>query len=192
MGRYARSANLVGAHALAPQPASAVSFGRFRPIRERATFPQVSAASACLCASSFRVLRTLPQNLRASLWSRISDIRILLLETQFESTETGSRLRLRFGANRGGVNSNTSLQNSRVRLMEPVGAFETLACGVTDLHCRDRPQHHKCRLLPHATRTLGRRLVEPARRRACAEGRSHRRHRFRQRPDLERLAACFL
>ena len=84
------SKGLLQVRVLAPQPATVVSVDCFRLQNNLTTFPEVSARSVGLCSGKICVLWPLPQFLRASLWSRISDIQILLLETRFDSTETGS------------------------------------------------------------------------------------------------------
>ena len=64
--------------------------GQFRLVGKLATLPRVRVTLIGLCSgrSDFPWLRR--RIFRASLWSRIFDIRILLIETQFECTETGS------------------------------------------------------------------------------------------------------
>ena len=64
-------------------------FCPFRSLGERATIPRVSATSAGLFSKKSRGLRLPPVYLPASLRSRFFDIQFLLLETRFESTETG-------------------------------------------------------------------------------------------------------
>jgi hypothetical protein len=88
----------------ATQPTSQVSGRRFDLNRNPPTFPQVSARSVGLCNGKFRILWTILEFLRASLWSRISDIRILLLETRFEATDLGT--------SRGLVNLNAMVEQT--------------------------------------------------------------------------------
>ena len=74
---------------LVSQP-TVVSVGRFRVAGKAATFPQVSERSMSLCIGKFQEFGACRPIFRASLWSRIFTIPILIAETRFEITETGS------------------------------------------------------------------------------------------------------
>ena len=60
------------------------------PVRKkkRGRLPRVSAGPTCLCIGRFKIFGSEPRFLRASLWSRIFNIRISMAETRFEVTET--------------------------------------------------------------------------------------------------------
>jgi hypothetical protein len=77
------------------QPTSLVSVGLVRLAEIRATFPRVSLTSVGLCSEEFGIFGLRQRIYRASLWSRICDIQILLLETWFASTDWFETQRIR-------------------------------------------------------------------------------------------------
>src|SRR5215204_6404260 len=74
---------------LPTQPTTVASVAHFQFMRKGARLPRVSAGHTRLCIGKFREFGSQPRILRASLWSRIFNIRILMAETGFEVTETG-------------------------------------------------------------------------------------------------------
>jgi hypothetical protein len=70
------------------QPATVASVGHFQLMRKGARLPRVSAGSPRLCIGKFQEFGSQPRILRASLWSRIFNIRISIAETRFEVPET--------------------------------------------------------------------------------------------------------
>jgi hypothetical protein len=73
------------------QPTTVVSLGHFPVAQNLTTLPQVSERSIGLCSTNFRVLSPCGRVFRGSLWSQKFNIRILMAETWFEATETGSK-----------------------------------------------------------------------------------------------------
>jgi hypothetical protein len=72
------------------QPASSVSMGHLRFERKTVTVPALSVSPIGLRSGKILHLWVLERNFRASLRSRVFNIRFLKAETKFESPEIGS------------------------------------------------------------------------------------------------------
>jgi hypothetical protein len=75
---------------LPPQPASPVSMEHLRFERKAVTVAGLSVSAIGLRSAKIFHLLALERNFRASLCSRIFNIRFLKVETRFDSHETGS------------------------------------------------------------------------------------------------------